>query len=273
MTKIRLLLVEVDGALLTPEGRLTAAARDAVDDLRAAGIDLAITSARCPRGLRGLVEPLQLTTPLAAFDGGRLVRPDLSTLEQHPIEDACAVAILACVERHGLDAWVYQDDDWLVRRVDAHVIHEQATIGLSPAIVEGWEGLIQTAIKIVASGEPDALARCEAELQDLSAHVSTTRSGPFQLCMMHPRANPGEVAKALSRRLEIPAEAIATIGGLPSDILMFRESGLSIAMGQARACAQRQAHFITRSNSDEGFAYAVETWILPATAGALNHQA
>jgi hydroxymethylpyrimidine pyrophosphatase-like HAD family hydrolase len=43
---------------------------------------------------------------------------------------------------------------------------------------------------------------------------------------------------------------------------MFRECGLAIAMGQSEAAVQRQAHDITRSNDADGFAYAVETWVL-----------
>ncbi|WP_437800010.1 HAD family hydrolase [Sorangium sp. So ce693] len=67
--------------------------------------------------------------------------------------------------------------------------------------------------------------------------------------------------------LGISGAAIAAIGELPDHVFMFRESGLSIAMGHARAVVQRQARFITLSNDDEGFAHAVETWLLTASGG------
>jgi hydroxymethylpyrimidine pyrophosphatase-like HAD family hydrolase len=59
---------------------------------------------------------------------------------------------------------------------------------------------------------------------------------------------------------------MAAIGHAPKDVLMFRECGVAIAMGQAGAAVQRQAHFITRSNADEGFAHAVETWVLATSS-------
>ena len=44
---------------------------------------------------------------------------------------------------------------------------------------------------------------------------------------------------------------------------MFAHSGLSIAMGNASAEVQRAARRVTTSNEDEGFANAVERFILP----------
>jgi len=49
-------------------------------------------------------------------------------------------------------------------------------------------------------------------------------------------------------------------------VLMFQRSGLSIAMGNASEDVRRQATCVTASNDDEGFAKAVEEFILPRTA-------
>ena len=46
--------------------------------MRSAGIDFAVTSGRPPRGMQMLIEPLALTTPIAAFNGGMFIKPDLS---------------------------------------------------------------------------------------------------------------------------------------------------------------------------------------------------
>ncbi len=67
----------------------------------------------------------------------------------------------------------------------------------------------------------------------------------------------------LSKTYEIPPEEIATIGDQPNDVLMFAHSGLSIAMGNASHDVQEAARRVTTSNEDEGFANAVERFILP----------
>ena len=79
---IKLLLADVDGTLVTPDKVLTDRAVDAVRRLGEAGILFAVTSGRPPRGMSMLIEPLNLTTPIAAFNGGILVNRDMSVIEQ-----------------------------------------------------------------------------------------------------------------------------------------------------------------------------------------------
>jgi len=49
---------------------------------------------------------------------------------------------------------------------------------------------------------------------------------------------------------------------MPNDVLMFRKSGLGIAMGNASPDVQAQADVVTASYDDEGFAKAIEQFIL-----------
>ena len=79
--------------MLTGDKVLTAGTCDAVARLRAAGIQFTVTSGRPPRGLSKLVEPLNLTAPMAAFNGGVYVKPDLTTvLAQRTIASAMAAS-------------------------------------------------------------------------------------------------------------------------------------------------------------------------------------
>jgi hydroxymethylpyrimidine pyrophosphatase-like HAD family hydrolase len=94
------------------------------------------------------------------------------------------------------------------------------------------------------------------------SRVSAARSQPYYLDVTHPDANKGHVVSVLSQVLSIPPTQIATIGDMPNDVLMFQKSGLSIAMGNASQEVQRQAQFVTTSNEEEGFAKAVEAFIL-----------
>jgi hydroxymethylpyrimidine pyrophosphatase-like HAD family hydrolase len=93
--------------------------------------------------------------------------------------------------------------------------------------------------------------------------VTAARSQPYYLDVTHPDANKGAVAQYLSAKYAIPPAAIATIGDMPNDVLMFAHSGLSIAMGNASPEVQRAARRVTTSNADEGFATAVERFVLP----------
>jgi hydroxymethylpyrimidine pyrophosphatase-like HAD family hydrolase len=49
---------------------------------------------------------------------------------------------------------------------------------------------------------------------------------------------------------------------MPNDVLMFARSGVSIAMGNASPDVKRTARHVTGSNDREGFADAVERFVL-----------
>jgi hydroxymethylpyrimidine pyrophosphatase-like HAD family hydrolase len=66
----------------------------------------------------------------------------------------------------------------------------------------------------------------------------------------------------LSRLLNVPPEQIVTLGDMPNDVLMFRKSGFSIAMGNSSEKVKAQASAVTDSNEDEGFANAVRRFVL-----------
>src|SRR5579864_44030 len=88
--KISLVIADVDGTLVTEEKILTARAQAAVKALNRASIRFAITSGRPPRGMGMLFEPLELSTPVAGFNGGLFVKPDLSIVAQKTLEPEIA---------------------------------------------------------------------------------------------------------------------------------------------------------------------------------------
>jgi Cof subfamily protein (haloacid dehalogenase superfamily) len=262
---IRLVLSDVDGTLVRSDKSLSERSIAAVAELHAAGIRFAVTSGRPPRGMSMLVEPLDLESPIAAFNGGLIVEPDLSVVEDRVVAPDRVARTIAVLESFELDVWVYRGADWLVVDPDGpHVAHEAATVGFEPTVVESFDGVESGVAKIVGvSDDHDAVAgaeqRAHAELGD---HVSASRSQPYYLDVTHPQANKGAVAQFLSRRYGLDPEEVATIGDMPNDVLMFAHSGLSIAMGNADREVQRAARRVTTSNDEDGFANAVERFIL-----------
>ena len=263
---IRLFLADVDGTLVTQDKVLTDRAIAAVAKLKQAGILFAITSGRPPRGMSMLIEPLGLTTPIAGFNGGVFVRPDMSVIEQRVILDDVTPSVIDVLGTHGMDVWVYRGSDWFIRDPRApHVAREAWTVKFEPTVVDSFASVSDAVAKVVGvSDDYDAVQKAVDAVRDrFGDHVSAARSQPYYADVTNPDANKGGVARYLSQVYDIPAEEIATIGDQPNDVLMFARSGLSIAMGNASPEVQKAARRVTTSNQDEGFANAVERFILP----------
>src|ERR1700727_1061152 len=263
---IRLLLADVDGTLVTQDKVLTDQTVAVAQELREAGIKLAITSGRPPRGLSMLIAPMRLEGAIAGFNGGVFVHPDLSVIESHILDFAAAKATLQLILDQGLDAWVYTEKEWLIRDSKApHVAREAWTVKFDAKVVDSFtDAHLSDAVKIVGvSDDLDRVAACEKLAQEkLGQRASAARPQPYYLDVTHPEANKGAVVMTLAKLQNISPEEIATIGDMPNDVLMFRKSGLSIAMGNASDEVKSQATVVTDSNQDEGFAKAVRKFIL-----------
>jgi Cof subfamily protein (haloacid dehalogenase superfamily) len=261
---IRLLLSDVDGTLVRSDKSLSERSIDAVHALHEAGIHFAVTSGRPPRGMEMLIGPLALATPLAAFNGGLIVEPGLKVLDEHTIPDEAVGSVLELLASFDLAIWVYRGADWLVRDPDGpHVAHEAHTVQFEPTVVDDFDASTHVA-KIVGVGDDhDLVAKAaQATRAALGDHVSAWRSQPYYLDVTHPEANKGSVARFLAARYDLAVEEIATIGDMPNDVLMFAHSGLSIAMGNASDDVQKAARRVTTSNDEDGFAHAVNRYVL-----------
>ncbi len=264
-SKIRLLLSDVDGTLVPHDKILTERSLRAVRRLREAGIIFAITSSRPARGLKMLIQPLELTTPIAAFNGGMIVDPQMNVLEERTVDDDLIPAIIGILEENGVLAWVYRSQEWYVRDANGpHVRHEADVCQFEPLAVDDFDAVSDGVAKIVgASDDAEALSQARMTIQTrFGERVSATNSQSYYLDITNPRANKGAVVDYLSTKLDVPLYAIATIGDAHNDVSMFERSGFSIAMGNAEGDVKAAAGDVTTSNEDEGFALAVEQFIL-----------
>jgi Cof subfamily protein (haloacid dehalogenase superfamily) len=262
---VRLVIADVDGTLVTRDKVLTPRAIEAVSRLGKANVLFAITTGRPPKGTTMIIEPLHLSEPIASFNGGVVVNPDLSVIASHLLDSGVAADVIRLIGEHGLDIWLYTQTDWYVHDPNApHVAREQWTVKFPPVVVADYTGHLDGVAKIVGvSDDLEAVARCEKEIQEWGGtRISAARSQPYYLDVTNPKANKGEVVLMLSQLLSIPVEQIATIGDQPNDTLMFKKSGVSIAMGNASPEVQAAATYVTTSYEDEGFANAMERFVL-----------
>jgi Cof subfamily protein (haloacid dehalogenase superfamily) len=269
--RIALLLADVDGTLVTHDKLLTDRARAAVKQAKQAGIDFAITSGRPPKGMQMLFEPLDITTPIAGFNGGVIVKRDLTIIEARTLPDDVAAEVVALLRDKKLDVWIYVANDWFVGDPKApHVAREAWTVKFDPIVAPRVEDKLHDVVKIVGVSDDFELVKtAEAEAQKaFGTRATVARSQPYYLDVTHPDANKGGVLAYLAKTLKLEPHQIATIGDQPNDVLMFRPSGYSVAMGNAGDDVKQQATETTDDSEHEGFAKAVERLVAEHTGAA-----
>ena len=256
---------DVDGTLVTDDKRLTARAQAVVAELRANGIIFSIISGRPPRGLRMLIGPLGITTPVTGFNGGVIAATDFSVITEHLLPPEVARRAVEMLNGHGARVWIFSGQDWLLREPDGpYVGFEERTVGFPPTIVGDFGPVLDATAKIVGvSRDFELLAQCERDVRAaLADDAFVARSQPYYLDITHPLANKGAALTEVAKLLAVPLAEIAVIGDGGNDLAMFERSGMSIAMGNAGPEVQRAADLVTDSNREEGFAKAIEQFIL-----------
>jgi Cof subfamily protein (haloacid dehalogenase superfamily) len=258
---------DVDGTLVTDDKILSVRSVEAAAALRSNGIIFSVISSRPPRGLRNLIASLGIDAPVAGFNGGVLATANLAIISAHLLAPGVARRTVEMLDARGLEAWVFSGEDWLLRQPDApYVGLEARTVAFGPTPVDDLGPALGSAAKIVGvSTNFEALAQCERDLRAaLGAQASVVRSQPYYIDVTHPLANKGDALSDLAKLLRVPLAEVAAIGDGHNDVAMFERSGLSIAMGNASPKVQRAADFVTTSNSEDGFAHAIERFILDA---------
>ena len=264
-TKITALVSDVDGTLVDDHKELTPRAKAVVAQLRASGILFSLISSRPPRGLQRLVATLDVTEPVAGFNGGVVVGPDFVPVASYILSPETARLAVAMLSARQAQIWVFSGQDWLVRHNDQSYLElERHTIGFPQTYVEQFGPALDSAAKIVGVSENfELLEHYERELRAaLDGQATIARSQPYYLDITHPLANKGVALSTISTLLGVPLAEIAVIGDGANDVAMFERSGLSIAMGNASPEVQRAADFVTGSNRNEGFAMAIERFVL-----------
>lgn len=266
MRKISLVVSDVDGTLVTTQKTLTPATIAAAGRLREAGIAFSICSSRPPFGQRMLVEPLRLALPFGGYNGGSIVNPDLSPVEQRLLTADAARDTIAMLESQRITSiWVFTGGEWLIRdRAGDHVDLEIHTIQTQPTIVASFGGRLDAVSKIVgASKDHDRIASAVAVGQaELRGRATVLRSQLYYADVTPPGIDKGRLVELLADRLRVPREEIAVLGDMGNDVEMFRRAGFAIAMGNATPEVKALAQAITLSNDEDGFAVAIDRYIL-----------
>ncbi|MGC8560435.1 MAG: HAD family hydrolase [Phycisphaerae bacterium] len=268
---IDMFVSDVDGTLLQQDKSISRRTLEAVNAVRSQGIGFTVISGRPPHGMKFLIESLALTRPLAALNGALIFWPNMSILQATTLEADAAAGAAEIIIEYGLELWLYTVTDWLVTdRQSPRVRHEVSVVGHEPELFRPGGALPLGITKVLGVSDDHPLVeRCEAAvIAKLGNRVSASRSQPHYLDVTARRADKGRGLAELLAIAGVAPAATAVIGDGPNDIPMFKLAGLSIAMGNGSESVRSAATFTTAANTDDGFARAVDRYILPAARPA-----
>lgn len=264
--RIRLVVSDVDGTIIGSDKSVSPVTIAAAGRLKAASIPLALVSARPPRGMLSVQEALKLSGPMAGFNGGFIAEGN-KIIAEHLIPEPAAHRAVDFLRQNNITPWLFTGDQWILQNPEGdYVASERRSVNFDPLVVDDLAPYLDRCGKIVGvSKDFDFLEACEARLNDaLQGAAAAHRSQKYYLDVSHPDANKGAALRTIAALYGVKLEEVAALGDMVNDVPMFREAGLSIAMGNAPPAVAAQASVQTGPNTGTGWADAIDRYILGA---------
>jgi hypothetical protein len=270
MARFEMIVIDLDGTLLSPTGEVTPATKGAVRRALDAGLLVCFATGRNWTESRDILDSLE-HYPTAVFVGGAMVMDTHQrvTLHRTLMDPQLAGEVCDYLERAGHAALALQDLG--AAGVD-YLVSGEATLNAATA---GWMAVTKAqlyqvprlgsyphehTIRVGICAEPAEVSRIKRELEErfgsriFCQNLMVPTYGVEVLEVFDPAVNKWEGVLHLARRHGILPEKIVAIGDDVNDLPMIRNAGLGVAMGNARPEVLAAAKRVIGSNDENGLA-------------------
>lgn len=268
-----LIVADIDGTILGRDHRVSPRVQGAIAAAVAAGVPVALCTGRPMTSLVTVSRPLALAGPHVAFDGALVGTPGEPPIYRLPLSLAAARALVDAARTIDLCVELYLADRHYIDRAREESFVHGGLIAVAPTVrsldqvlAEAGEGDVIKG-QVLGEGESGRDKIRAIEAMNLPLRFGWARPPPGMgdldyVNVTHPEVSKGRALVALARAYAVPVERVLAIGDGPNDAPLLRAAGLAVAMGNANAALRELADVVVPSVDDDGFAVAVERYVL-----------
>lgn len=265
----KLIALDLDGTLTNDAKEVTPYTKQVLHEAVKKGASIALVSGRPTIGIRRVERELELDKIggyILAYNGGHIL--DCKTGEdiykvQFPHD--CIEEAIGFARKYHV-AMVSYDDNGIVTEgpMDQYVEHESFNNGIPAKKVEDLAAYLSYPfVKMVMCGDPGKIA----ELEPIMAEHFRGRLDIYKAESIYLEVMPLGIKKSAGLQklmdvLGIDRSELIACGDANNDLPMMEIAGLSVAMENAYENVKQAADFVSRSNNDDGVAYAIKKFVL-----------
>jgi Cof subfamily protein (haloacid dehalogenase superfamily) len=266
---IKLIALDMDGTLLNKEKRISDRNYQAIQSAKEAGIKIVLASGRPLQGLQSHLEHLGLTGNddfVASYNGSLVQRVgNGEILHQTSLKGEDAKVIFEISQQLGVFIHAFSVKQGLItHQQNTWTDYEAKLNGMAPTVVDfNTIDDDEDIIKVMMVADPTDLTSAIKKLPvHLKEKYTIVQSTAYFLELLHLESNKGIAIAKISEALNINAEQVMCVGDAENDHAMLEFAGLGVAMENADIATKALAQYITKSNIDDGVAFAIEEKVL-----------
>lgn len=264
----KLIAIDMDGTLLQPDHTISQATKTAILQAQSKGIKIVLASGRPLEGLTRYLEELNMLSEqdyVLGFNGSIVQNTKTKAIIRKNILKGKDLKQLYDISQTlGVNIHAFSTEGCITPKMNKYSELEGSINGI-PIITMDYSQIDEQEdiIKIMMIDEPEILDEAIKKLpQDLYNQYKIVKSAPFFLEFLNTNADKAEGVKALAEHLGIYQNEIICIGDAENDLDMIKFAGLGVAMGNAFDEVKQVADYITKTNREDGVAYAIRKFVL-----------
>ena len=266
--RYKLLCLDLDGTLLNDQKQVTERTRQYLQKAKERGIEIALLSGRMPFAIELIERQIGFPCIKAASAGTYILMDDRCISSQSILPEVVLKIYHHYARTHKIPLWIFQKRKWYVTERDHFVEHEVELVHYEPEVVDirllakEWEVNHTGPNKLLFGAEEEVITQLKKELEkEKIPGIDFARSSEFYLEIYPLGADKGTASCKICDALGILPSQMFAIGDQELDIPMLKAAGLSVAMGNAPDHVKKVADFVTKSNEEDGVAYAMERFL------------
>ncbi len=269
--RFKLLVLDIDGTLLSKQGTLSGEDKKALARVSASGIKISLSSGRAAPACLPIIDQLSLDGYHTSFDGALISNPKLAhEVYAEPISDRLVEEIVEFSHINGINMDLFSSGSLYVEKetwtselrrqffITEPVIVDFAEISRKERIIKG----------AIIARSPEEKAEVERFYRHFASCLtfSWTRSpacpGIDFVNILAPGVSKGKAVEVLASFLEISLSEVMAVGDGSNDASIFSRVGMAVAMGSASDELKGMAHHVTLDADHSGVAEAVSRILL-----------
>ena len=264
-----MIALDLDGTLTNSDKIITRETYDALMQAQRQGVQLVLASGRPTYGILPLAKQLHMDEYggyILSFNGGKIIEcRSREILFQQTLPASRLHEVFELADRYHLAALTYENDAILTEHPDDPYVQEEAWINKLSVrhVVHLNEAIYFPVVKCLLVGEASYLASVEPKIgEELGEEFEVYRSAPYFLEVVSRGIDKGASLDRLLRKVKVEPSRLIAFGDGYNDGSMIRYAGLGVVMANGVDALKADADFVTKSNDEDGVAYALKKFLL-----------
>ncbi len=261
----KLIAIDMDGTMLNSNHEVSRKNVEVVKKAIDKGVNVVISTGRSSVALKKYVEEFDFKTPFIVYNGAGLKYLDTKEyLSRTDLDFEIAKKVCERGVELGTTVLAWADDELYVKGAKEVAKFYSFHSGTEFIEIEDFDALKCKGIhKVMFSDNPENIRKLYDIFVEDGYNLSNFNvSIPKILEFYDKSASKGDTVLKYADSLGIKQEEIICIGDGMNDISMVEMAGLGVAMGNACEELKAVADFVSKTNDEDGVAFAIEKFVL-----------